>query len=213
MLVPMTLVLGGAFVLAACGSGGSSAAAGASATTAAGTSGVSQAYTDCLKQQGVDQLPQGFGQGRAGGANAAPGEAGGQPHQAGSDGTTTDNGTPRTTLSQAERDKLQAALNACRQYAPQDGSGVNGPFGGGGSNGQAFQAYASCMRDRGIEVGPGFRGSGASDATTTTGSAAPPSTVNRNDPAYQAADQVCRALLPAENGSDASTSTTTTPQP
>jgi hypothetical protein len=60
------------------------------------------------------------------------------------------------------------------------------------------------MKDHGVDV-PG-RGSGAAGGSTST----PPSTINRDDPAYKAADDICRALLPATPGSSGSAPTTST---
>jgi hypothetical protein len=82
--------------------------------------------------------------------------------------------------------KYDAARQACQDKLPQGG------FGGGDPAARsARQAYRRCLADHGVQV-----------PTTVTNTPGPPPTVNRDDPAYAAADQVCRPLLPT---------TTTTP--
>jgi hypothetical protein len=86
--------------------------------------------------------------------------------------------------------KLQEAFNACRDKAPAGG------FGGGRSS-QAFQAYASCLRDHGVDVPDP-----STSTSTLAGQSTPPPTFDRSDPDFTAANEACQALLP--------TSTTTT---
>jgi hypothetical protein len=64
-------------------------------------------------------------------------------------------------------------------------TGGNGP----GTQSPAFQAYASCLKDHGVTLpdGGGFGG------------------VNRDDPAFKAADTICAPLRPTPSSS------TTTP--
>ncbi|HEV8296344.1 MAG TPA: hypothetical protein VGQ20_03575, partial [Acidimicrobiales bacterium] len=123
-----------------------------------------------------------------------------RPRVSGATGESGDAGGLRNNPAFAE------AMQACASLAPA-GGGLGGANGAGSA---AFDAYASCMKDHGVEVGSGLRG-GASGATGATGSSGtPPTTVNRDDPAFIAANQVCEALLPARNVPGA---TTTTVQP
>ena len=85
--------------------------------------------------------------------------------------------------------KFQAAQKACADKLPAGG------FGGlGQQNSAQFQAYLSCLKDHGVNV-PTNGGLGGLD---------------RNDPAFQAANQICGVLLPNQPGPGAGGSTTTT---
>jgi hypothetical protein len=81
----------------------------------------------------------------------------------------------------------QNALNACRSLLPTGG-------GNGAQFRTAFAAYVNCLRNHGV----------------TTGDPSQPQSalanVDRNSPAFQAANQQCRALLPQRG-----TTTTSTP--
>ena len=85
--------------------------------------------------------------------------------------------------------KFQAAQKACAAKLPAGG------FGGfGQQNSAQFQAYLSCLKDHGVNVptNGGLRG------------------LDRNDPAFQAANQICGVLLPNQPGPGAGGTTSTT---
>lgn len=84
--------------------------------------------------------------------------------------------------------KFQAAQKACASKLP----GGSGGF--GQQNPAQFQAYLSCLKDHGVTVptNGGLRG------------------LDRNDPTFQAANQVCGVLLPSQPGSGAGGTTSTT---
>lgn len=170
------VLLGAALVLTACGgSSGSKASAaktsgskssGSKTSTAAGSANAA-ALQKCLKSHGV-KLPAGFsGQGAPG----AQGGAGGQ-------------GTPPSLPAGVDSQKLQSAFQAC---GGSFGAGSGGVAPGGvGSNAKVSQAYASCLRDHGVNVPQ----QGAAPNQT-------PPTFDRNSPTFAAANKVCGALLPA----------------
>jgi hypothetical protein len=166
------LTLGAALAVAACGGGGSSSASGTTTTVKGNAAaGQSAALRNCLKQHGVT-LPAGFG-----GGNGAP-PSGGTP------GSFPAGGTPGSLPGGVDAQKLQSAFQAC--------GGSGGGFPGGGQNGQALQAYTSCLSDHGVKV------------PKRTGSSTPP-TLDRNSSTFLAANKVCAALLPTRS------TTTTTP--
>lgn len=176
-------------VLAGCSSGGAKVAAGDSTTTtaaagqAAGQGGF-QAYSDCLKQHGVD-LParggQGAGQGGAGGQR--PPGAGGQPPAGGQR-------PPQSLPPGVDQKTFDAAQSACASKRPTGGFG-----GGGGANNTAFAAYASCLADHGVTV-------------TTAGTGTQQrQQIDRTDPDFAAADTACAALRP-QAGAPGSPTTT-----
>jgi hypothetical protein len=201
-------------VIALCGCGGAGASitaattgatpstAPTSSSTAAATNGggrqltaaqqqAMQAYRDCMKQNGVN-LPAGAGFGGRGQGGGPPSSDAVTPSDTGS--TPPSSARPPRTLppgvDQATYDKAQAA---CRSKLP------SGTFGGGQRrNSPAYQAYLSCLRDNGVPV-----------PTTQTGASSPPPSIDRNAPAFAAADAKCRVLLPT-NGSTSPTSASPT---
>jgi hypothetical protein len=188
-------------VLAACGSSGSNSSAGTTTTTNANQARFA-AYTACLKAHGVAN-PQsfgGFGGLRGGQGNRPPGQdpqagpngqspegqaQGGQAQGGQAQGGSTPS-TPRTTLAPAERAKLQAARQACQDKLPA---------GGANPGGQAFQAYLSCLRDHGVPV-PTTAAAGASQGAAGPGGPGGRPAIDRNNPAFATANQVCAPLLP-----------------
>jgi len=189
------------------------------------------AYAACLSSHGLD-IPfltrlasgQGFTGGsrptraagdtsptRAPGDPGVPGDgAGGPPGGFGGGGTAT-------TIDQKA---FAAADAACADKRP---TGIDvqqllqrrgGPGGGGGFGGAAFRAYTSCLADHGVKVVTPTTTTG--DATATTVAGAPGagggrSTFDRNDPNFAAANEACKALLPAgPGGAGGPVSTTTT---
>ncbi|MBS1838084.1 MAG: hypothetical protein JST64_10360 [Actinobacteria bacterium] len=85
--------------------------------------------------------------------------------------------------------QMDAARQACASLRPKRS-------GQGAFNSQAFQAYRSCMADHGVTL-PARPANGTSGSSVPpSSSTAPPVTVDRSSPAYQAAAAVCRPLLP-----------------
>jgi hypothetical protein len=166
----LVVALAAPLLLAACGGGGSSASSAGSSTTTAAGNASQTALRDCLQKHGVT-LPAGFGN-----------RGSGPPASGGTPSSFPAGGTPGSLPAGVDAQKMQSAFQAC--------GGTGNGFGGGGRNGQAFQAYTACLRDHGVKV------------PVQTGSTTPP-TFDRNSSVFVAANKVCAALLP-------NTSTTTT---
>ena len=151
--------------LAACGGGSSSTdtATGSPATTA--TAGDQSAFTKCLADHGV-QLPAG---------GAIPGSGGTAPsgsRPAGGPAGSLPIGGPGGSLPAGiDQTKLQEGIQACQSVAPA---------GAGGIDTTQFQAFATCLKDNGVD---------ASAATAFQ-------QLNSTDPAVQKAVQACQALAP-----------------
>jgi hypothetical protein len=118
----------------------------------------------------------------------------------GANGTPPSTSTPPTSrapLTAAQRAKLQAAQQACQSQLPK---------GFAQQRQQDLAAYRSCMSDHGVKLP-------ANDGTGLGGGFAG---VNRNDPAFQAANKICAPLLPnggrfGGRGGNGSTSSTNAP--
>ena len=167
-----------AVVLAACGGGSPATATGSPATTA--TAGDQSAFTKCLADHGV-QLPAG---------GAIPGSGGIAPsgsRPAGGPGGSLPVGGPGGSLpAGVDQTKLQEAVQACQSVAPA---------GAGGIDTTQLQAFATCLKDNGVD---------ASAATAFQ-------QLNSADATVQKAVQACQALAPqggpgALGGSPAPTS-------
>ncbi len=110
-------------------------------------------YRECLQKNGASGL--GFG--------GPPPQGGtGQPSGSAPDGQP--GGGP--ALSDEERAKLTAAMEACRSLAPegfgQRGGGLPGPGGANGNGAVANPEYRKCMADHGVTLGePGSVGTEA----------------------------------------------------
>jgi len=164
--VLLLVPLGAAVALAAVACGSSPKATVAGAAGTTTTTDPRAAYRSCLAQHGVN-LPA-----------RDPGGNGPRPTDPGA----TSGPRPSITLpAGVDQATFDAARQACASLQPAAG--------GNGARGQAFQAYASCLQDHGVTVpttggattggpGGGFRG------------------IDRSDPAFQAADQVCAPLRP-----------------
>lgn len=201
-------VIGGLALIvlaSACGNSSTTAAAGSTGTTAG--DGNRQAYRDCLAQNGVT-LPQ-----RGNGTGGPPGTDGAgtfDPNAGSGDGRggAAGAGPGGGTIPGVDQATMQKAQDACKDLRP---AGGNGGFGGGGgqgaAGGTAFAAYASCMQDHGVTIRGGRGGSTDTTAADTT----PPSTVDRSSAAFKAANDACKALLPAQGQGDPSTTSTTAP--
>ncbi len=92
-----------------------------------------------------------------------------------------------------------AAVKACKNKIPKGG------FGFGGANRGQYQAYISCLRDHGVTIPQRGSGGSGSGPTTTGGSGGaggngggPLGGLDRNAPAFQAANQICAPLLPSQ---------------
>jgi hypothetical protein len=188
-----------AALLTACG-GATNGAADLTPTSAAppaSTSAAAAAYNECLTQHGVDPstLPAGgFGGGSAnasrptGGSQPGVSRSGTRPAGLGSvpGGAANAEGSrgPRVTLDATQ----QAARDACLSLLPSGtGAGARND-----ANVQAFRLYQSCLADNGVPI--------VTQAPSTLGSGDPGGGfggVDRNSPAFAAADAKCRVLLPA----------------
>jgi hypothetical protein len=174
VLVLATVVLG-IVLLAACGS---SPATNATDTGTGSTTGSStDAFTECLKKQGIE-LPSGAAGGAPGGGFSGP-----PPGFTGASGAFS--GPPAGFTGASGAFSGASGIQACQGLAPR-GSGATG---GGGP---AFNAYASCMKDNGVDLG-----------TTTAGSPAP--TANATDPKFADANTKCAPLLPTASGATPTT--------
>jgi hypothetical protein len=91
---------------------------------------------------------------------------------------------PRVTLDATQ----QAARDACQNLLPSGtGAGERSD-----ANAQAFRLYQSCLADNGVPI--------VTQAPSSTGGGGPGAGlggVDRNSPAFAAADAKCRVLLPA----------------
>jgi hypothetical protein len=183
--VPLALL---ALITAACGGGsgttgvaslqgGSTLAASDSAsTTAAGEVDSEQAmldFTACMREQGIDMAdPQTSTDGGAG-FRLQPGTGAGD------------------TMTTADREKMQAAREACSQYL----EGIAQQFERPDMSEMQDQmlAYAQCMRDNGVDMpdpdfsqegGGGMFGFGSGDQG-----------IDPNDPAFQTAQEACQEIF------------------
>ena len=188
-------MLGAVLALTGCGGGTKNASAkkastsATTSTTAGDRRAALAAFRSCMADHGITLPERG-----AGGGQGGPSFPQGGPPTSTSDGgppsSTGGGGGGRGGFRQApagvDQAKSDAARQACQDKLPQGG------FGGGDPAARsARQAYRRCLADHGVQV-----------PTTVTNNQGPPPTINRDDPAFAAADQVCRPLLPT---------TTTTP--
>ncbi len=207
------VMLAALFVLAAaaCGSAKDASTSTATGSTASGSAasgsgatGAQEAYRACLQEHGVAN-----GGGFGGRGNRASGAGGGgqvapAPNASGATGFSGPkaDGTPRTTIDQAT---LDAAQTACASLRPAPGSGASGGFGGFGGSGangagaQQFSAYLSCLSDNGVVTptgGPGGSGTPGGSGVTGTPGFRGLGSIDRNSPAFTAANDKCKVLLP-----------------
>ena len=187
-------------LLAACG-GATNEAADLPTTSAAppaSTDAAAAPYNECLTQHGVDPstLPAGgFGVGApnasrpTGGSQPGVSRSGTRPADLGAvpGGAANAEGSrgPRVTLDATQ----QAARDACQSLLPAGtGAGVRND-----ANVQAFRLYQSCLADNGVPI--------VTQAPSSLGDRGPGAGiggVDRNSPAFAAADAKCRVLLPAD---------------
>lgn len=168
---------------AACGGGAKPVAAAATTTT---STTPRQAYNACLRDHGVNLPERTTTTGPAGAAPTSQDSRPPRTRPADTGAAGTDSSRPpgtgfRGTLPPGvDQAKFDAARQACASLLPADnGQGL------GAQGGQAFQVYASCLRDHGVTLnGPGNGGPGGFAG------------VNRGDPTFQAADAICAPLRP-----------------
>ena len=125
----------------------------------------------------------------------AGGGQGGPPFPQGGPPTSSPGGTPTSSpdggggrgggfFRQAppgvDQQKFDAARAACQDKLPRGGFG-----GGDPAMRSARQAYFRCLSDNGVQV-----------PTTVANAPGPRPSINRDDPAFAAADEKCRPLLP-----------------
>jgi hypothetical protein len=182
--VTIACLLGAVLALGACGGGTKNASAkkasgsATTSTTAGDRRAAIAAFRSCMADHGITLPDRG-----AGGGQGGPSFPQGGPPTSSSGGGRGFRQAP----AGVDQAKYDAARQACQDKLPQGG------FGGGGDPAarSARDAYRRCLADHGVQV-----------PTTVTNTPGPRPTINRDDPAFAAADQVCRPLLPT---------TTTTP--
>lgn len=135
------VMLGGTLLLSACGGGadatGTTAAASSSDENAASASESTDAFRECLVENGVE-LPE-TGQGGPPADGAAPAEP------------PEDGAAPTDGAAPPQDDAFAAAQEACADLAPEGGPGgmAGGP---GGMGGEEMQAYTDCLTEQGVEL-------------------------------------------------------------
>jgi hypothetical protein len=197
---PLVLVgLALAVVATACGGGsakGSTPVAAAAATTT--STDPANAYTACLRQHGADvpDRPARSSTTVAGGTTGPSTSR--TPRSLPAGGTR-----PSTTLPPGvDANALAAARQACASLMP---TGPNGGGFGGGANGQAFQAYASCLKDHGVTVPDTTATTGGTGGGGNGGGNGGLGNINRDDPTFKAADAICAPLRPTPSSTPSTT--------
>jgi hypothetical protein len=187
-LVPT--IVGLVLLGAACGSGGSKATTAATSTTPTtrARGAAAAAFRQCMASHGVTipQRTRPSTPGTTEPSGTANDGAGGGGFGGGGGGSGF--GGLTTAPPGVDQATFQAALNACRSLVPT---------GGGGAQFQAaFTAYLNCLKSHGIQVDPsqGRRALSGLDQTSS---------------AFQAANQICRQLLPTRSGASSTTSPST----
>jgi hypothetical protein len=192
------------------GSSSDASGTGTTSTTAAPSSnGSNSAFAECLKENGVEGFDPGSSpQGgppqnldpaafqkamQACGSLRPQGQGFGGPGQNGQSSARLaelqsclkkhgiESFSPGSALSDADRQKLQDAMQACG--GPGQGGGPPGAANGGAGGNGPFAAFSRCMSKRGIVL-PGAGSGTPTDATSAK---------------YRLAQKACRSLL---NGAD-----------
>ena len=180
--VTIACLLGAVLALGACGGGSKTASAkkasasATTSTTAGDRRAAIAAFRSCMADHGITLPDRGAGGGQGGPSFPQ----GGPPTSAGSNTASGGRGF-RQAPPGVDQAKYDAARQACQDKLPQGG------FGGGGDPAMrsAREAYRQCLATHGVQV-----------PTTVTNTQGPRPTINRDDPAFAAADQICRPLLP-----------------
>jgi hypothetical protein len=220
--------LGLALSLAACGGGGSNKAADTTSTTidaqAANLTPDQQAalqkYDDCLRQNGVDDATinslgtggfrGGFGPNGSGPNGSAPADSFNGTRGTGSRASGGSRPTNGSVGNRGTVDPvLQQARTACQSLLPQGIGGNRNPQ----QVATAIAPYLSCLSDNGVIVpttttlAPGATEPAGSRGGFGGGGLAG---LDRNQPAFAAADAKCSVLLPAGFGNNAPASSSPT---
>ena len=186
------------FAVGGCSSGGSSPASTGVATspsTAVAPSGAPgpggngggqlgaafQAYSDCLKKNGVT-LPSFTPRDRSSGQPSSRPTArpSGSGFRGGFGGGFGPSSAPPAGVS---ADAWAKAQQACASVRPSFAPGQGGPGGAGGIDATALAAYVSCLKDHGVKI-------------TGTGFGALRS-IDRSDPTVAKALTTCAPLMPS----------------
>jgi hypothetical protein len=173
-----------AVVAAGCG-GGSKAASQTTTTAPSGNRGAAlSAFRQCMASHGVTLPRRPRSTSTTSGSGAPTSDDGGGGFGGGGAAARFSQPPPGVDPT-----KYQAALQACQSLIPSPQN--NAQFQ------SAFTAYVNCLKSHGIQTGDPSQGVRALNG------------VDRTSAAYQAANQVCRPLLP-NRGPGSTTSTTLT---
>ena len=167
------LVVFGGLLAAGCGRGASdnngvATAGGANSASPNATASVDQEelarkFQQCMKDQGVDvQL-------------AVPGSAGGGPVQM----------SPGAGQQVPDRSKMEAAMEKCKQYAPNGGQ----PPKADPAMAEAMLKFAKCMRDNGVANFPDPDANGGMMIDQSSG-------IDPESDSFKAAQQTCQQFMP-----------------
>lgn len=172
----LTAGLGIALAMGAgCGGGGGGGTPVASGATAADvtttTADPGAAFAACLREHGVDLGDRPRLRNGTGGPPSSRADGVAEPPSSRPPGSR-----PSTSLpAGVDQAAVAAARQACQSLQPTDRGPGNGP------PSQAFQVYASCLKDHGVTITPG--------------------STDRSDPAFQSAEAICGALRPGRPAS------------
>ena len=184
---PGRLFLGaiGALALVAAACGGGSKAASETTTTVPGRRGAAlQGFRQCMTSHGVTLPQRSRTSTTTNGSEPPQSDSGGGFGGFGFGGFGNRFRQPPPGVDPA---KYQAAFQACQSQLPNPQN--NAQFQ------SAFNAYVGCLKSHGVNVGDPSQGFQALSG------------IDRNSATFQAAQQVCRPLLPTR-GSSSTTSTT-----
>lgn len=174
-----------AVVAAGCGAGSKAASQTSTTTAPSGNRGAAlTAFRQCMASHGVTLAQRPRSTSTTNGSSPPPSDNGGGGF--GGAGSAARFSQPPPGVDPT---KYQAALQACQSLIPSTQN--NAQFQ------SAFTAYVNCLKSHGIQTGDPSQGFQALNG------------VDRTSAAYQAANQVCRPLLP-NRGPGSTTSTTLT---
>ena len=150
------------------------------------------AYSNCMKEHGVNF--GGFGRGGFGhpGSGSVPSSSGG------SAGTGSPSGNFHNLSNNPAFKKAEAACASLRPKFPAGG------FGSNSAAAEKFAAYTNCLKLHGVNIpSPASRSSSGTTPTSPT----PPSTLNSSNPTVKTALAACASLKPTFSRPTTSTST------
>lgn len=154
--------------------GAKSASPNAAAAPSGDQDELAQQFQRCMKEQGVE-VQMATGGGGSTTMEVGPG-ASGDP-----------------AGSQSDPKKVEAAMEKCKQYAPNGGT----PPKADPAQAEALLKFARCMRDNGVANFPDPDPNGGVKVNATMG-------FDPNSDAFKAAQQKCQLLLPARGVTPAS---------